>query len=226
MHLTNLLAPLLLLLPLTTATAIPNAVAQPISKPKPSPPSILFAPPATSNTFANYAYEKCKDLGIDPHGKHPDDYTHEDKNGRHFLEGSNYYFWAVAQGSDKMDDGNGKRDAKSINVIMWSDNYCSKNGYHVYDLDKHVGQKFFDAQKDPKTKKYVDRYSLSITAGNVDPNYWRIHLKSWTGPGTTDCTETFMYVGGGKNCYPHTRKFSCVQLMYEEKAKGKPGKGM
>jgi hypothetical protein len=114
MHFTTLFASLLLL---TTATAIPNphpvAVAQPVSNKL----SLLSAPPATSNSFADHAFDKCKELGIDPHGPHPKDYTSEDANGRHFKEGSKYSLWAAAQGSKKIDEGNGKRDAKSVSVM-------------------------------------------------------------------------------------------------------------
>ncbi|KAF8249073.1 hypothetical protein K440DRAFT_623266 [Wilcoxina mikolae CBS 423.85] len=215
-----LLAPLLLrLLPLTTATAIPNplpvAVAQPISKPMSSPPSILFAPPATTNPFADYAFDKCKELGIDPHGSHPVDFTREDANGRHFVKGSRYSFWAAAQSSDKMDEGNGKRGIyKHINAIMWTDDYCSQNGYHIYNLDEHPEQFFFDANPTDTDK---DRYSISITSGVVYGDKWRIHLKTWLGPGSSACSETYMYATGGKGCYPNTRKFSCVQLMYQPK---------
>ncbi|KAF8537813.1 hypothetical protein BDD12DRAFT_806664 [Trichophaea hybrida] len=194
MHFTTLFASLFLLAT-ATATAIPNphpvAVAQPVS----TPLSLLSAPPATSNSFADHAFDKCKDLGIDPHGPHPKDFTKEDANGRHFKEGSKYSFWAAAQGSKKIEEGNGKRNAKSISIIP--------------------------ALTKAKKERWPEHYSLSITSGSVDPNYWRIHLKTWTGPGTADCLETYMFVAGGQNCYPNTRKFDCVQLIYEQKTEGK-----
>jgi hypothetical protein len=78
--------------------ALAAALPQPVS---PSHPFTL-ATHETSNSFADYAFEKCKELGIDPHGKHPDDFTSDDSTGRHFEAGSKYALWVAAQNSEKM----------------------------------------------------------------------------------------------------------------------------
>ncbi|KAF8245493.1 hypothetical protein K440DRAFT_646197 [Wilcoxina mikolae CBS 423.85] len=192
----------LFLLTLSSATAIPNPKALSLPNPEANvgaaiePISLVRkadtffeVPKSTSNTFADYAFEKCKELGIDPHGPHPDDYKKDDGKGKTFEAGSKFSFWAGAQVSEKMNEKKGgrKRQTNTISVTMWTDWDCSMNGYHVDALDQHLGQKFFDP--DPT----MERYSLSITSGNVDPNVWRIHLKTWTGPGTSDCLETHLY---------------------------------
>jgi hypothetical protein len=78
--------------------ALAAALPQPVS---PSHPFTL-ATHETSNSFADYAFEKCKELGIDPHGKHPDDFTSDDGTGRHFEAGSKYALWVAAQNSEKI----------------------------------------------------------------------------------------------------------------------------
>jgi hypothetical protein len=110
MHLSTIL-PTILLSALASATAIPKP--QPVF-PVPKP---FIGLKASSNNFAEYAYDICKELGIDPHGSHPDDFTSDDGHGHHFEAGSKYALWAAAQNSVKMVVDKEKRDDSSISVV-------------------------------------------------------------------------------------------------------------
>lgn len=63
------------------------ALPQPVSAPK----NVVAVHPLSSTSTVDNAYEKCLELGIDPHGPHPDDFI-PDEHGQHFEAGSKYAY--------------------------------------------------------------------------------------------------------------------------------------
>ncbi|KAF8248462.1 hypothetical protein K440DRAFT_642506 [Wilcoxina mikolae CBS 423.85] len=85
-------------------------------------PNSLLGLQTSPTSFHDHAYKKCKELGIDPHGPHPDDFTSDDGARKFFEEGSRFSYWVSAQLSEKFlveSDKKGKRDDKSVNVVYF-----------------------------------------------------------------------------------------------------------
>jgi hypothetical protein len=107
MHLSIILSVLL-------TSALAGASAIPAISPL---PKLFHSVQSSSTSFADYAYEKCKELNIDPYGPHPDDFTSDDGQKMHFEEGSKFSYWVSAQLSAKMDHSKKKRDCFSVNIV-------------------------------------------------------------------------------------------------------------
>ncbi|KAF8533493.1 hypothetical protein BDD12DRAFT_914070 [Trichophaea hybrida] len=74
---------------------------------------------ALPNDFAHKAFQKCKELGIDPYGKAPKDFDWDDGKAISFKAESYYALWIAAQNA-RTDHGNTKRGVKSnIDVVLW-----------------------------------------------------------------------------------------------------------
>jgi hypothetical protein len=73
-----------------------------------------------SNDFAEEAFKKCKEHGIDPDGLMPTDYTSDDGESISFKEGSKFALWIAAQNSRHSEGLTKRKGGSGINVMYVS----------------------------------------------------------------------------------------------------------
>ncbi|KAF8245125.1 hypothetical protein K440DRAFT_663010 [Wilcoxina mikolae CBS 423.85] len=150
-------------------------------------------PPDFSLPFAQDAYRKAMDNGVDPDGPMPEDFT--ENNGRwiSFAEGSKFALWAAAQSA--VVHGNSKRapDGRCILDIM---EYTGPNcdGPGTYHPDISIPGWYPSGQ---------ESHSLQIRNCNVDPNNGRLWLK-----GKTCDDDLRHYVYGEPGCAGNLETFT------------------
>jgi len=85
-------------------------------------------------------FAKCKEAGVDPYGKIPDDYEVHNKttNSYHFGAGSNAALWAEAQAyTDERKHGK-RQGPANIGIGMWAQDGCSGEGYWFDNVNYNV----------------------------------------------------------------------------------------
>ncbi|KAF8244410.1 hypothetical protein K440DRAFT_663497 [Wilcoxina mikolae CBS 423.85] len=156
--------------------------------------------------FAIEAFKKCKELGIDPFGEMPTDYTSDNGKVIHFKKESLFAIWMAAQ-SAIGHAGLHKRQDKTnwINIITWTNpNHCNGDGHWYYGLQ--YGENHYS------TTAEHNNYSLQITHGHVDPNVATIQLRKWKGGKSTECDDLFFDVSGKIGCATQLLPYNCVVL--------------
>ncbi|KAF8247160.1 hypothetical protein K440DRAFT_629944 [Wilcoxina mikolae CBS 423.85] len=164
---------------------------------------------ALPNYFAHKAFQKCKELGIDPYGKAPKDFDWDDGKAISFKAESDYALWIAAQNA-RTDHGNTKRGVNSnIDVVLWDTKDCTPgNGLHLYDLV--VAKKYWDGGF------HRQEFSLQISRGIVNGDILRIWLQKWYGGTSRDCHDVGNpnhYIYGGPGCAGNLPQYDCVVIM-------------
>ncbi|KAF8535576.1 hypothetical protein BDD12DRAFT_892446 [Trichophaea hybrida] len=176
----------------------------------------LFDLPQTlslPNSFASHALKKCHELNIDPLGPAPDDFESNTGYSIIFKAESQYSFWIAAQNAPEVVEHRRKQkrdDAplSGVDIIFWDTHDCHPgSGQHYWDLA--IGQQYRN------TLINDVYYSLQITAGNINPNVWRLWLKKSLGNLSQYCKDVGNpnhYVYGGPGCARDLPLFDCVVL--------------
>jgi len=84
----------------------------------------------TPRSAADDIFAKCKEAGVDPYGKIPDDYTSYDEttHGYHFKAGSKSALWAAAQVYTDEKELVKRQGPANIGIGMWAQDNCSGQG--------------------------------------------------------------------------------------------------
>ncbi|KAF8542002.1 hypothetical protein BDD12DRAFT_877286 [Trichophaea hybrida] len=149
-----------------------------------------------TDDFSERAYQIALELGVDPDGPYPTDFTEYVGNQITFAAGSKFSLWAAAQHSRKV-----KRAASgSINMTLWSTNACGGGGLFIFGVQYSLiyGADAGLVYNSVQLKGSVAPHTLLLTLGRG---------------GACDTDLRHLSYENNPGCRPIIRAFGCVSVV-------------
>ncbi|KAF8545099.1 hypothetical protein BDD12DRAFT_906003 [Trichophaea hybrida] len=163
--------------------------------------------------FAEQAYKKALEKGIDPHGDHPKDFLSDDGKVRKFHGESNYALWVAAQ--DARTDLEKRRlpqagQQSGMDVVMWTDQNCKGPGINNHYYDIVYNSNYWDGKNG---SPILVASAIQILNTGIQEDIDELQIKNWLGGNSKNCNDLGKpFTSQGPGCYNTPDLYTCFQL--------------